>query len=241
MQLIANNRVTGVVSMLAALAAAFAAGGCAMDTAEDGALSVEGETTASAEQPMGYWSDVSRRDLRGLGWDFNDLDRVNWWDAGRAAYDVCSRRGYRGGYFDGRQWGDRFGLSCLDRGADWFDIDRRDIRDGYGFDRLDRVGWGRASRAANSLCSGRGYRGGFFSGHQWGDRFGLMCMNRDLDWYDADRRDIYDSGWGFDNWDNVGWAHAGRAAYDVCSRRGYHGGLFDGGLRQDRYGLMCLY
>jgi len=254
MKLINSTRTTGMLSMIAAVATAFAVSGCAMDTSTDEDVSADNddaeETTTSVAMPLGRWYFASRRDFRDFGWDIDDFDRLGWDWAGRAAFDVCARRGHIGGFFDGYRVGERFGLMCLDRGIDVYDVPRGDIVGlGWNFPALNRMNWGFARRVAFDVCSRRGYGSGFFPGYDFGDMTNLACLNRGWDWnrraglgwFEISPWDSgWDPGWGFDNPYRAGWSRASLVARNLCGRHGFGSGLFDGRWMANRFGYMCF-
>jgi hypothetical protein len=61
--------------------------------------------------------------------------------------------------------------------ASAFDSTRQDLdNSSEGFADINAVGWAQAARAATNICLGKGYSGGFFTGHQIGELRGVVCL-----------------------------------------------------------------
>jgi hypothetical protein len=71
------------------------------------------------------------------------------------------------------------GVICLAGDvAHWFDSTDQDLyNSGEGFADINAVSWAKAARAATNICLGRGYSGGFFTGHQLNGLRGVVCLS----------------------------------------------------------------
>jgi Trypsin len=108
--------------------------------------------------------------------------------------------------------------------------------------------WADTSRAANEMCFNRGYVSGHMTGHQLLNKakYGVACAGAGAVWFDARAiTDIYNSGWEFTDVNTVNWAHARRAATNICVKKGFIGGHFNGhhvpqnGFYPEVFGLVC--
>ena len=130
------------------------------------------------------WRDVSASEIAATTFAFTNVSDVHWAQAHRAAHELCVRAGLAGGRFNGYQVGDKRGLVCYSHlVARWFDATTAQL------DALDRpIGdlntthWADAAAAAKQFCRSRGpdiyktYQGGFFNGHQAGNKRGVICL-----------------------------------------------------------------
>lgn len=125
------------------------------------------------------WFDVTRDQIRRTGWDFTDINNVNWAHAGRAAERLCAgfNQGFAGGHFNGHMQNGSYGLFCYRGGAKWFDATDAEIAaTNWTFAHVDNVGWAQAARAATGFCRNKGFSGGFMNGHQVPGKFGVVCQ-----------------------------------------------------------------
>lgn len=113
------------------------------------------------------WFDIPAAVIAKTKWSFTNINTVTWAQAGRAAAELCSARGYVGGQFNGHMRNGQFGLFCYRGGAQWFDATDRQVADSkWDFPHVDKVNWAQAGRAAVGVCRAKGFSGGFFNGHQ---------------------------------------------------------------------------
>jgi hypothetical protein len=131
--------------------------------------------------PGVQWRDVTSADIARTNSPFTDVGQVHWAQANRAAAGLCT--GYAGGRFNGYQKGDMHGLVCYSNDmATWFDATTQVLeRLGHSIDDLNNTPWEVAARAARDFCRTRGdlyktYQGGFFNGHQAGNKRGIVCL-----------------------------------------------------------------
>ncbi len=124
-----------------------------------------------------------------------------------------------------------------------FDPHRADID-------VNQHDWAISARAANEMCSDRGYQGGRLTGNELNYKFGLACSSvgntsfRDAS--PADLRDVGESSFSLD----VDWARAARAAHALCTKDPrFVGGFFTGfqagtpsGIfpNPNGFGLICV-
>jgi Trypsin len=107
-------------------------------------------------------------------------------------------------------------------------------------------GWAITARAANEMCFNRGFVSGHMTGHQLPGKWGVVCAGSGAVWRDAITADLAASGgWSFTDVDTVQWAHARRAATNICAKDGFIGGHFNGhqkagfGTAPGYFGLVC--
>ena len=101
----------------------------------------------------------------------------------------------------------------------FFDTNHTDRADtGWGFDDPNWSEAAAAARAATEFCAGKGFGGGRFSGHQIGERVGLLCVPANAAFFDATAADITATGWGFQDINLTHWA-AGCAGSDRVLQR----------------------
>lgn len=127
------------------------------------------------------WRDASASEIAATPWPLTDVNRVSWAHANRAAERLCAaaNQGYVGGHFNGHQLDGKYGLFCYRDGVQWFDATDAELAaTGFGFPtpRLDDVMWSQAMRAATIFCQARGFDGGFMTGHQMPDKYGVVCQ-----------------------------------------------------------------
>jgi hypothetical protein len=130
------------------------------------------------------WRDVSAAEIAATGFPFIDLVDVHWARANRAAHALCTSTGFAGGRFNGYQAGDKRGLVCYSKlVAEWFDATTGQLQAlGRPVGNVDTADWTVAAGAAKAFCRSRGpdvyktYQGGFFNGHQSGDKRGVICL-----------------------------------------------------------------
>lgn len=106
-------------------------------------------------------------------------------------------------------------------------------------------GWAITARAANEMCFNRGFVSGHMTGHQLPGKYGVACAGSGAVWRDAITADLVASGWSFTDVDTAQWAHARRAATNICAKEGFIGGHFNGhqkagfGTAPGFFGLVC--
>jgi len=88
--------------------------------------------------------------------------------------------------------------------------------------------WQITARAANEMCFNRGFVGGHMTGHQLPGKWGVACAGSGAVWRDASTAELVASGWSFADVETVHWAHARRAATNICVKEGFVGGHFNG-------------
>ena len=123
--------------------------------------------------------DLTGDDVSATGWDFGDIDATPWAQVARAATGFCTTKGYVGGFFTGHQLNGLRGVVCLGGDVAYeFDSTDQDLyNSGEGFADINSVPWAQAARAATNICLGRGYSGGFFTGHQLNGLRGVVCLS----------------------------------------------------------------
>ena len=105
--------------------------------------------------------------------------------------------------------------------------------------------WAITARAANEMCFNRGFVSGHMTGHQLPGKFGVVCAGTGAVWRDAIIADLAASGWSFTDIETVQWAHARRAATNICIKDGFIGGHFNGHQKNGfstapgYFGLVC--
>ncbi len=127
-----------------------------------------------------HFFDATVDEVGATGWDFGNIDTVPWAQVSRAATGFCNARSYEGGFFTGHQLNGLRGVVCLSRdAAHWFDSTDQDLyNSGEGFADINTVPWAKAARAATNICLGKGYSGGFFTGHQLNGLHGVVCLSQ---------------------------------------------------------------
>lgn len=122
--------------------------------------------------------DATVDEVAATTWNFGNIDATQWAQVSRAATGFCNARGYVGGFFTGHQLNDLRGVVCLGSDAGhWLDSTNQDLyNSGEGFADINTVPWAKAARAATNICLGKGYSGGFFTGHQLNDLHGVVCL-----------------------------------------------------------------
>jgi hypothetical protein len=122
--------------------------------------------------------DVTTDQIHLTTWDFTDINTAQWAQVARAATGFCNANNFIGGFFTGHQLNGLHGVICL--GADaarWIDSTDSDLyNSGEGLVDINTVPWGKAARAATNICLGKGYPGGFFTGHQLNGLHGVVCL-----------------------------------------------------------------
>jgi len=200
-------------------------------------------TTAAPASAAAEWMEITRGQITDTDYAFDDVNRVAWSQASRAAHVICTGHNQIGGFFNGDQNGTRKGAVCVGGDdAQWFDVTRGQLTDtDYAFDDVNRVGWAQARRAAHAICTAKGLVGGFFTGHQDGNRKGVVCVSAGgAESFDVTRGQLTDTDYAFDDVNRIGWAHAGRAAHALCTGKSYVGGFFTGNQDGTRKGLVCV-
>jgi hypothetical protein len=123
---------------------------------------------------------------------FRDITQVGWAQAARAALGVCKFIDPTsvGGVFNGYQWlsppsspflDQRDGVLCFNQSsATFIDATLADLNaTGSAVGDLNAMSWAVAGRAAAEYCRRKFYpAGGFFSGHQLGDKRGVFCVGK---------------------------------------------------------------
>ena len=105
--------------------------------------------------------------------------------------------------------------------------------------------WAISARAASDMCFNRGFVGGHMTGHQLPGKFGLACTGPGAVVRDAFSSEVALTGWSFNDVNTAQWAHARRAATQLCVKNGFVGGHFNGhqkdgvGLVPRAFGLIC--
>ena len=128
------------------------------------------------------WQDVTAATISGTGWDFTNVDEVNWAQANRAAERICASipGHYVGGHFNGHQRSGTYGLFCYRGGARRFDATLAQLAaTGWPLptSTLDDVPWAQAARAATGFCRTKSYDGGFMSGQfVTGQKYRIVCQ-----------------------------------------------------------------
>jgi len=123
--------------------------------------------------------DATVDEVAATTWNFGDIDTTQWAQVSRAATGFCNARSYVGGFFTGHQLNGLRGVVCLGGDAGrWFDSTDQDLyNSGEGFADINTVPWAKAARAATNICLGKGYSGGFFTGHQLNGLHGVVCLS----------------------------------------------------------------
>ena len=138
----------------------------------------------------GYWYDAGPADMGRINDRFATIYNVNWAQAARAANDICAKRDTFnvGGLFTGWEaktapaggFADqRTGVWCFNKSnATWFDSTSGELAaQGTPMGDLNATNWSVAGRAATEYCRRKHYpAGGFFNGHQVGDKRGVVCL-----------------------------------------------------------------
>ena len=138
----------------------------------------------------GYWFDAGPADMARINDRFATIYNVNWAQAARAANDMCAKRDASnvGGLFTGWEaktapaggFADqRDGVWCFNKSnATWFDSTSAELNaQGTPIGDLNATNWTVAGRAATEYCRKKFYpAGGFFNGHQVGDKRGVVCL-----------------------------------------------------------------
>lgn len=125
-----------------------------------------------------HFFDATDAEVDATGWGFADINTAPWAQVARAATGFCNARGFVGGFATGHQLPGLRGMVCLGGDvATWFDSNGQDLfNSGEGFPDINTVAWAKAARAATNICVGKGYSGGFFTGHQVNDLHGVVCL-----------------------------------------------------------------
>jgi hypothetical protein len=140
----------------------------------------------------GYWYDAGPADMLRINDKFATIYNVNWAQAARAANDICAKRDTFnvGGLFTGWEaqtappggFADqRDGVWCFNKSnATWFDSTSAELgAQGTPIADLNATNWAVAGRAATEYCRRKHYpSGGFFNGHQVGDKRGVVCLGQ---------------------------------------------------------------
>ena len=127
------------------------------------------------------WFDArATTDIYNSGWEFTDVNTVNWAHARRAATNICVKKGFIGGHFNGHHlpqngfYAEVFGLVCYGAPAKFFDATTTEtFAAGLPLGKLDKVSWAEAGRAATNFCATKGFKAGFMTGHQKPLRYGI--------------------------------------------------------------------
>lgn len=127
------------------------------------------------------------------------------------------------------------------------EIARHLFHDPAGVNNIDMNlrGWAVTSRAANEMCFNRGFVSGHMTGHQLPGKFGVVCAGTGAVWRDVTTVELASGDWSFPDVDAVQWAHARRAATNLCVEGGFIGGHFNGhqkpgeGIIPGSLGLIC--
>jgi hypothetical protein len=140
----------------------------------------------------GFWRDALPPDMARLNEKYRDVSQIGWAQGARAANDFCKNMdastvggiltGYQaisnpaGGFYDQKD-----GVFCFNHSnATWFDATQGELAaQGTPIGDLNATNWAVAGRAATQYCRRKLYAaGGFFNGHQLGDKRGVVCIGR---------------------------------------------------------------
>lgn len=127
------------------------------------------------------WREVTAINMNATQWGFTDVNQVTWAQANRAAVDICNTTlgSFAGGHFNGHMKDGKFGLVCYKDGAQYFDATDKNLADtsfGFPVPRLDDNLYAQAARAATGFCRGKGFSGGFLTGNQGPNQYGVVCQ-----------------------------------------------------------------
>ena len=186
--------------------------------------------------------DTTHIDRLSAGWTFDNPDIALYGVASRASTNFCNQKGFLGGRFTGHYVGERIGLLCTPTTASLINVNPADLnKSGWGFNDFDSTNWAQVSRAATNICTNRGFVGGFFTGLQQGNVYGLVCLNSDVaQWFDIPPSELNTAGYTIVDINTVPWAYAARAATNVCLNRHFSGGFFTGHQLGGNHGVVCL-
>ena len=138
----------------------------------------------------GGWFDAGPGDMAKINDKFATIVQTGWAQGARAANDMCKNRNaaFVGGMFTGFEaksqptggFADqRDGVWCYNNSsATWFDATQAQLAaQGTPIGDLNNTSWAVAGRAAVEYCRKKFYpAGGFFNGHQLGDKRGVICL-----------------------------------------------------------------
>jgi len=109
---------------------------------------------------------------------------------------------------------------------------------GWGFEYINDVSFAHASRMSQELCGHLGYAGGRPTGHQIGERIGVVCVPHvGTRAFDTDQRTINSTGSQFTDINTVPWDEASRTAAVLCAAS--VGGFFTGHQIDEHRGVVC--
>jgi hypothetical protein len=187
-----------------------------------------------------HFFDTVHLDRKHTGWGFDDPDRSTFAFACRAAHEFCIGKGYKSGRFTGHIIGERIGLWAIPVNATSFDATDVEIQaTGWGFIDINKTHWAQIARAATEFSIRKGFEAGFFTGHQLNRKRGVICLDNSIvKWFDVTLQDIFNSGEGFENINEVPWAKAARAASNICLNKGFFGGFFTGHQVSGKIGVV---
>ena len=118
-------------------------------------------------------------------------------------------------------------------------LDQRN-QTGWGFEEIEKTQFAHANRMSEELCSRFGFAGGHPTGHQDGERIGVLCVPQEgTRVVDANQQAIDGTGVStFLNINTVPWFEASRVAAQLCAASvgGFFTGHQIGGLR----GVVCV-
>jgi hypothetical protein len=140
----------------------------------------------------GAWFDALPADMAKINDKFRGIAQTGWAQGARAANDLCKNKfpASVGGMFTGFEvssqptggfYDQKDGVFCLNNSnAAWFDATLGELNaQGTPVGDLNAIGWGPAGRAATEYCRRKFYPGGgFFNGHQLGDKRGVVCLGK---------------------------------------------------------------
>jgi hypothetical protein len=138
------------------------------------------------------WYDAGPADMSRINDRFNTIVQTGWAQGARAANDICRNRDSTsvGGMFTGFEFktapnggfaDQRDGVFCFNNtNATWIDSTLAEhAANGTPVGDLNNISWAVAGRAAAEYCRKKFYpSGGFFNGHQLGDKRGVICLGR---------------------------------------------------------------
>lgn len=178
-------------------------------------------------------------------WPLSDVNTVHWAQAARAATQLCYNRGFATGHFDGHQdlKTGGYGIQCSGQGTVFREVNLGQMGTQWNFPDVNQVTWAQANRAAVDICNATlgSFAGGHFNGHMKDGKLGLVCYKDGAQYFDANDKNLSDTGFGFPvpRLDDNSWAQAARAATGFCRTKGFSGGFLTGNQGPNQYGVVC--